>query len=199
MLAMNSLRCTIAAGPAAGPRPAPAGGWFLCPAVGRPSIISSRAAQPKPKRAQALPADAATSTTETAEAGCGRKKLFDDLGGAEGMKLAVDTFYDKVLADPELLPFFESLDMQEQKMKQVKFMSFVFGGADQYKGRSMYDAHAHLVKGHGLDHRHFDKIKQYLGETLQEMGVKQDVIQHAAGVVESTRDEFDFPNNCAPN
>lgn len=25
----------------------------------------------------------------------------------------------------------------------------------------------------GLDHRHFDKIKQYLGETLQEMGVSQ--------------------------
>lgn len=25
----------------------------------------------------------------------------------------------------------------------------------------------------GLDHRHFDKIKQYLGETLTEMGVKQ--------------------------
>lgn len=25
----------------------------------------------------------------------------------------------QVLADPELLPFFESLDMQEQKMKQV--------------------------------------------------------------------------------
>ncbi|PRW44235.1 globin [Chlorella sorokiniana] len=205
---MQSLRCPAAAATAAaaaGPdRRVPAGGHGmrlaqpLRLAAVRPTGLRTTGAKPLHKGAQALPADAAVSTVEVPKQGCGRKRLFDDLGGAEGLKLAVDIFYEKVLADAELQPFFQAVDMQKQKAKQVKFMTFVFGGPDQYQGRSMYESHSALVKYQGLDHRHFDLIKQYLGETLQEMGVSQEVIQHAAGIVESTRPEFEFPSN-SPN
>lgn len=49
--------------------------------------------------------------------------LFAKLGGHAAITAAVDIFYTRVVADPELARFFEGVDMQTQRVKQQGFMT----------------------------------------------------------------------------
>lgn len=73
--------------------------------------------------------------------------------------------------------------MKKQKAKQIQFMALAFGGPDDYKGRSMYEAHKHL----SLTDAHFDAVAGHFVATLKELGVDAAVIDEAAAVVLSTR------------
>lgn len=109
------------------------------------------------------------------------------------MEAAVELFYAKLLADPELSPFFEGVNMEQQRRKQAKFMSLALGGPSGYTGRGLGAVHRHLVEEKGLRNRHFDLVLGHLGAALAELGVAQEVIAPAAAVVESTRASFGFP------
>ena len=48
-----------------------------------------------------------------------KQTLSDKLGGFNVIQTVVDAFYVKVLADPELQPFFSHSNMAKQRVKQV--------------------------------------------------------------------------------
>jgi hemoglobin len=102
---------------------------------------------------------------------------------------AVDLFYAKVLADEMTRPFFEQLDMPAQARKQVAFMSWAFGGPEEYKGRDLRTAHRRLVKEMGLTDRHFDAIAGHLKATLMELGVGNELVNEVLTIVSGTRAE----------
>jgi hemoglobin len=112
--------------------------------------------------------------------------LYERLGGETAVEAAVVRFYEKVLADAALAPFFAHLDMGAQIKKQIAFMTMAFGGPHAYSGRDLTTAHAALVKN-GLSDVHFDLIAQHLGDTLAELEVAQDVITEVLSVVGGTR------------
>ena len=112
--------------------------------------------------------------------------LYQRVGGENAVLAAATLFYDKVLADPELAPFFTGLDMEQQVRKQVAFMSWAFGGPERYQYRPLREAHAGL-RHKGLADRHFDRVAQHLNATLQELGLAPDLIAEALGIVEGTR------------
>lgn len=114
--------------------------------------------------------------------------LFERLGGAPAMDAAVDLFYRKVLADPLLAPFFDSVDMAEQITKQKAFLTMVSGGPNAYSGRDLRQAHRVLVE-RGLDDIHVDAVIAHLGATLRELGVDESAISEVANVAESVRDD----------
>lgn len=116
------------------------------------------------------------------------ESLYDRLGGPAAVMAAVDIFYQKVLADPVTAPYFSGLDMQAQVKKQVAFMTWAFGGPDEYKGRDLRTAHHQLVK-RGLADVHFDAVSTHLAATLKEMGVEQALIDEAIGRIVPTRNE----------
>ena len=113
--------------------------------------------------------------------------LYDDLGGAKALGPVVDSFYAKVLADDRVNGFFDKTDMERQAKKQKAFLSFAFGGPNNYSGKSMKDGHAHLVE-RGLNDSHVDAIIELLGATLKEFDVPDDKISEAAAVANSVRD-----------
>lgn len=115
--------------------------------------------------------------------------LYEKIGGEAAVMAAVDLFYKKVLDDKVTKPFFEGLDMNKQIEKQVAFMTVAFGGPDEYKGRDLRSAHAGLVKNKGLSDEHFDAVAKHLDATLIELGVAQDLVDEAMGIVAGTRDE----------
>ncbi len=71
-------------------------------------------------------------------------KIFEKLGGQKGLNIAVPIFFKKVLADPLVGPVFSALDVDRQCRKMLKFMTFAFGGAKEYTGRSMKQVHTGL-------------------------------------------------------
>lgn len=114
--------------------------------------------------------------------------LFEQLGGEAAVDAAVDIFYGKVMADDRINGFFEGVDMEKQARKQKAFLTYAFGGPNNYSGRTMRNAHARLVK-QGLDDSHFDAVVENLGATLQELNVPENLIAEAAAIAESTRED----------
>lgn len=112
--------------------------------------------------------------------------LYERIGGEAAVNAAVDIFYRKVLNDYRINRFFDGADMEKQLAKQKAFFTMAFGGPNNYSGKDMRNAHAHLVKM-GLDSSHFDAVMEHLGGTLKELNVPPDLIAEAAGIAESTR------------
>lgn len=114
--------------------------------------------------------------------------LYEQLGGAAAVDAAVDVFYRKVLADDRISHFFDGVDMARQAAKQKAFLTFAFGGPNNYTGLDMRRGHAHLVK-QGLNDSHFDAVAENLAATLQELGVAQNLIDQVLAIAESTRND----------
>lgn len=116
--------------------------------------------------------------------------LYDRIGGRIAVSETVQLFYDKVLEDENLSPFFEGVDMDRLNAIQVAFVSMAFGGPKEYSGKDLRSAHQHLVEQMGLSDVHFDLVKQYLAESMQTLGVDEDFIAEAAAIVESVRNDI---------
>jgi hemoglobin len=112
--------------------------------------------------------------------------LYDRIGGEPAVNAAVDIFYRKVLGDYRINRFFNNSDMDQQIAKQKAFFTMAFGGPNNYTGKDMRTAHAHLVKM-GLDDSHFDAVMEHLTATLTELAVPQDLIEEAAAIAEGAR------------
>lgn len=115
--------------------------------------------------------------------------LFERLGGKDAVNAAVDLFYEKVLADNRINHFFANTDMERQRAHQKMFLTFAFGGAPSYPGKSMRDAHKHLVEKHGLNEDHFNAVAENLQNTLLDLGVGNDLITEVMTIAASTRDD----------
>ena len=92
--------------------------------------------------------------------------LYDALGAEGGIRDAVDAFYNRVVADPELADYFAGVDMQRLRRHQVDMLVSATGGPREYTGREMAVAH------HGLSitDAAFDKVVDHLGATLASAG-----------------------------
>ena len=112
--------------------------------------------------------------------------LHDRLGGSAALQSVTAAFYQKVLADEELAPYFAFVAMDRLIGMQASFLAMAFGGPGGYEGRSLREAHAGL---RDLDDRHFDKVVGHLASTLREFGVSDADITAAGAVAESVRNE----------
>ncbi len=111
--------------------------------------------------------------------------LYERLGGEAAVDAAVDIFYRKVLADDRISQFFDTVDMDAQRAKQKAFLTFAFGGPNQYGGRDMRTAHAKM----SLTEAHFDAVMENLGATLTELNVPEELIGEAAAIALSVKDD----------
>lgn len=114
--------------------------------------------------------------------------LYDELGGGEAIAVALDIFYDKVMADPEVAVFFEGVDVERVKTKQKAFLSIAFGGEADYTGRGLGEAHAR-ARQHGLDDERFDRFMGHFEVTLRELNVPADRIREVMDIAYGGRDE----------
>ena len=115
--------------------------------------------------------------------------IFERLGGDSAINVGVKLFYQKILADPYIKPFFEHVDMIRQVEKQKSFLTKIFDGPHDFNGKDMREAHRHLVENMGLNDSHFDHLMTHLRSSLTEIGLESDLITEAVDVAESFRDE----------
>jgi hemoglobin len=101
--------------------------------------------------------------------------LYAQLGGEAAVTAAVRVFYQKVMEDNLIRPFFSDLDLEAQTKKQIAFMTWAFDGPVEYRGRDLKTAHAALVKERGLNDAHFDAVAQHLDATLTELRVPDEL------------------------
>jgi hemoglobin len=101
-----------------------------------------------------------------------RTTIYDSIGGADSVAVAVDKFYVRVLDDPALVGYFDGVDLKDLRAHQRAFIAAALGGPEVYSGRSMKEAHARLH----IQPEHFDLVVVHLVETLTELGVPGETI-----------------------
>lgn len=99
-----------------------------------------------------------------------KPSLYDRLGGEDMISALIPAFYVRVLADPELGPFFAHTELEKLHAMQREFFVMATGGPIQYSGRPL----AHTHHGRGITRHHFSRFTNHLIETLLDMGVTQE-------------------------
>lgn len=102
--------------------------------------------------------------------------IYDSIGGAGAVQVAVEDFYVRVVGDPQLAPFFADIDMAKLKGHQRAFIAAALGGPEIYAGRDLGAAHAGLDIGDA----DFDAVVGHLAATLTSLGVDDDTIGEIA-------------------
>ena len=121
-----------------------------------------------------------------------RASLYDRLGGADAVHAAVDEFYQRNLATPELVPLFET-NMQSLRAHQVRFLTLAFSGTtgNMDVPAYMYEKHKKLFLEKGLNAHHFDLVAANLVGTLQHLGVSPALIDEAIAIIAPLRSVFE--------
>lgn len=112
--------------------------------------------------------------------------LFEQLGGGTAVRAVVDDFYNVMLQDPEIAPYFKNTDMTKQRQHQALFVGAVLGSKDGYPGRDMKQAHA----GMNIDNVAFYKVLGHLAAALQRAGVGGDHIDGIIGTAAGLRQQI---------
>jgi hemoglobin len=113
--------------------------------------------------------------------------LYERIGGAAAVEAAVGIFYGKIMNDSILKPFFDGVDMKRQERHQINFLTYAFGGPNQYSGRGLRQAHSRMVKEKGLGEKHFKLVAGHLQATLQQLSVPSDLIEEIMTIVGTTK------------
>lgn len=114
---------------------------------------------------------------------------YEAVGGGPAVAAVVQRFYELIMADPQLTPFFEGVDMANLKRHQVKLVSQVMGGPIEYEGRELRDAHGRLDIGPG----DFDAVVGHLIEALREFSVPQEIIDRVVAALAETQPDIVTP------
>ena len=113
-------------------------------------------------------------------------KLYETIGGNRTIWAATESFYHRVLEDPELKPFFDSADMPNLVARQSMFISMLLGGRVVYTGKDIGAAHEHL-RVRGLTGTHFDAFLRHFRAALDEVGVPPDKADEVMKFLEARR------------
>jgi hemoglobin len=111
---------------------------------------------------------------------------YDAIGGGPAVSAVVNDFYERVLGDSQLAPYFEGVDMARLKRHQVLLVTQVLGGPDGYGGRPLDEAH----EGLGIDHDDFAAVAGHLTGAMSDAGVPEDIVMRAIAVVASTEPDI---------
>lgn len=111
--------------------------------------------------------------------------LYQALGTEVGIRTVVADFYDRVLSDRSLAPYFDSVDMSELRRHQVQFLSAATGGPKQYSSRTLAEAHQNL----NVTDEAFEAVVVHLVQSLQDAGVTPDVVGQVVGALAPLRSD----------
>ena len=105
-------------------------------------------------------------------------RLYDRLGGREGIAAVVDDFYAQLVGDDKLGEFFEGSDIQRLRETQTAFLCEAAGGPETYDGPPIREAHLHVP----FTPAHIERAVELLYRSLDEYGVTD---EDADAVVEA--------------
>ena len=127
----------------------------------------------------------------------GRRKLFEELGGTAGVAATVEDLYRRLLADPDVAPYFHGVDVARVRRHMTDFLVAVVDGPDTYAGQQIDVAHAQL----GITDEVFDSTASHLLDALEDRPVRMELLDSVldriapfrSSVVTSANDEGEQP------
>lgn len=115
-----------------------------------------------------------------------QQTLYERVGGKKAIAELVDEFYDRVVADPELKPFFKNVSMAKIRRMQREFFSAALDGPIVYTGKPLGYVH----HGRGITKHHFSLYVGHLISTLQDLALKEQDVQDIISRINTYADEI---------
>jgi hemoglobin len=109
--------------------------------------------------------------------------IYEAIGGRGALTAAVDNFYGRLLADPEIVPFFPNGVGPRHRAYLVTVLGEALGGRERYRGPDLAAAH----RGLSITDAQFDRTAAHLAGTLDELGVPRDLADRIIGIVAGLR------------
>ena len=103
--------------------------------------------------------------------------LYDQLGGFSAVRKLVSDFYDRVLEEEDVAPFFRNTEMSKLIDHQTKFWATLLGGPVSYTDEQLRKLHTSM----GIEDNHFDVVLDLVQETLEDHDIDE---QAVAGIIE---------------
>jgi hemoglobin len=109
--------------------------------------------------------------------------IYHAIGGRAALVAAVDDFYVRLLADPELAPFFPGGVGPRHRAYVVTVLGEALGGPERYRGPDLARSHGGL----GITDAQFDRTAGHLSATLDGLGVPRHLADDIIAIVATLR------------
>lgn len=110
--------------------------------------------------------------------------VYEKYGGFAKISRVVLDFYDRLLDDDDLGPYFDDIDLGRVVDHQTKFVAALLGGPANYSDAQIRQVHRRLEITPG----HFDRLKAILRDTLSDHGLAPEDVAHVVAEFERRRD-----------
>lgn len=110
--------------------------------------------------------------------------LYEKYGGFSQVSRIVLAFYDTLLDNDEIGPFFDNVDMSKMVDHQTKFIASLLGGPASYTDNQLRQLHSHL----DIKDDHFNELEVILRETLADHGMADDDVETVVSEFGKRRD-----------
>lgn len=140
--------------------------------------------------ADAASADAESSAAEPAVvAEAPQGSLYERAGATSAIDAAIELMYSKVMADEELAPLFEGVEMARMQGHTVEYIIKAFGGPDDYFNDALKPFFEQL-SNNGFSGPHFNKVGDHFASALALLEIDPAVIDDAMMVFMASEAEF---------
>ena len=112
--------------------------------------------------------------------------LYDRLGGRDGIRAVVDDFYDRLLDDDDLAPFFADADLDSLRRTQTDFLCEAAGGPETYDAKPVRAAHLHVP----FEPEHIQRAVEHLTASLEKYEVADEDAQAVVGAIAQYGDDL---------
>jgi hemoglobin len=111
------------------------------------------------------------------------RSVYERYGGFSHVSRIVLDFYNRIMEDDDLGPFFDEVDMGRIVDHQTKFIAMLLGGPAHYNDEQIRRMHDHLA----ISDAHFDRLKALLAEALLDHGLAEGDVAHVVAEFDRRR------------
>jgi len=115
-----------------------------------------------------------------------RETLYDRVGGEATVARLVGALYERVLADPELAPFFANSSIEKVRAMQTLFFCAALDGPFEYSGRPLAAVHY----GRGIRPPHLARFVAHLLATMRHLRLSEDDVLEIVSRIDTYADEI---------
>lgn len=113
--------------------------------------------------------------------------IFEKIGGKLTVNITVDPFFERILSDDKIAPFFSDSYLDSQLAARKRFLTTLFGGYHDDDLEKMRGIHKSMVEKDGLNDEHFNAMLIHLKNTLLEAEISPELISQVMERTEGTR------------
>lgn len=111
------------------------------------------------------------------------RSVYERCGGFAQVSRMVLDFYDRVIDDDDLGPFFDDVDMARIVDHQTKFIAMLLGGPVHYSDDQIQRMHGHL----SITDTDFERLEELLADTLADHGLAEADVTHVVAEFDRRR------------